>query len=119
MANKNKETLEKANAAILRGDNEGFLEFCTEDTEWNFVGDRTIQGKQAVREWMKTAYKNPPRFKVDNLIATDDFVVALGVIAVASEDGTEVWHKYCDVWRFREGKMAELKAFVIKPSAKE
>jgi ketosteroid isomerase-like protein len=29
------------------------------------------------------------------------------------EDGKMVDYSYCDVWRFRDGKMAELKAFVI------
>ncbi|SKA98523.1 hypothetical protein SAMN02745166_02781 [Prosthecobacter debontii] len=31
--------LTKANAAIAQGDNEWFLSFCTEDTEWTYVGD--------------------------------------------------------------------------------
>ena len=115
MNDTNKAILEKANAAIIKGDHEGFLSFCTEDTEWNFVGDKTLRGKQAVREWMAIDYKEPPKFKVANLLAEDDFVIALGDIAVKDAKGQEVWHKYCDVWRFRDGKMAGLEAFVIKP----
>jgi ketosteroid isomerase-like protein len=116
MVDTNKAILEKANDAILKGDNEGFLSFCTDDTKWNFVGDKTLRGKQAVREWMEIDYKEPPRFKVANLIGGDDFVIALGDIVAKDEKGEEVWHKYCDVWRFREGKMTGLKAFVIKPA---
>ena len=56
----NKLILEQANAAIAAGDFEGFLSFCTEDTTWTFVGDRTLAGKAAVREWMAAAYKEPP-----------------------------------------------------------
>jgi uncharacterized protein len=115
MGGNNKAILEKANAAIAAGDNEGFLSFCAEDTVWNFVGDRILQGKQAVREWMETAYTEPPKFIVENLIAEGDFVAALGKISVKGEDGAESLHLYCDVWRFRNGKMSELKAFVIKP----
>jgi uncharacterized protein (TIGR02246 family) len=110
----NKAILEKANAAISQGDNEGFLAFCTDDTEWTFVGDKTLRGKEAVRQWMATAYIEPPKFMVTNLIAEGDFVTALGSITMKDEDGNEAHYSYCDVWRFRDGKMVELKAFVIK-----
>jgi uncharacterized protein len=68
MADNNKEILQKANALITEGDHEGFLAFCTEDTLWTFVGDKTLQGKEAVRQWMATTYIEPPRFTVENLI---------------------------------------------------
>ena len=118
MVENNKEILEKANEAITKGDHEGFLSFCTEDTEWTFVGDKTLQGKEAVRQWMTTAYQEPPRFRVENLIAGGDFVTALGTIRLKDEDGKMADYAYCDVWRFRDGKMAQLKAFVIKTESK-
>ena len=118
MSEKNKATLMKGNAAIAAGDNEGFLVHCTEDTKWMFEGDQTLKGKMAVRRWMKTAYAEPPRFKVTQLIADSDFVVAMGEIVLKGEDGKDARHSYCDVWRFRRGKMAELRAFVVKVKAK-
>ena len=114
MPENNKAILEKANAAITQGDYEGFLSFCTDDTEWTFVGDKTLRGKEAVRQWMATAYTEPPKFMVANLIAEGDFVTALGNITMKDEDGKEIPYSYCDVWRFRNGKMVELMAFVIK-----
>jgi Ketosteroid isomerase-related protein len=110
----NKTILGKANAAITEGDNEGFLYFCTDDVEWTFIGDRTIRGKEAIRQYMATTYAEPPKFKVENLIAEGDFVTAIGKISLKNEDGRTVDYAYCDVWRFRDGKMAELKAFVIE-----
>lgn len=110
----NKAILEKANAAITQGDHEGFLAFCTDDTEWTFVGDKTLQGKEAVRQYMATAYAEPPKFMVENLIAEGEFVTALGKISMKDESGKMVDYSYCDVWLFRDGKMAELKAFVIE-----
>jgi ketosteroid isomerase-like protein len=109
----NKSILEKANAAIAQGDNEGFLSFCTDDTEWTYVGDKTIKGKDAVRRYLE-ASKEPPKFTVTDLIAEGDFVTALGDISTKNEDGKMVHQSYCDVWHFRDGKMAELRAFVIK-----
>ncbi|OUJ72732.1 nuclear transport factor 2 family protein [Hymenobacter crusticola] len=115
MQKENKMILEKANAAITAGDYEGFLAHCTDDTKWTFVGEQTLQGKEAVRKWMATAYKKPPQFLVERFIAEDDFVTALGTITLPDDSGNETEHLYCDVWRFHEGKMAELTAFVITP----
>jgi ketosteroid isomerase-like protein len=114
MSADNKAILEKANAAIINGNYEGFLFHCTEDTVWNFIGEQTLNGKEAVREYMAKNYKEPPQFKVAHLIAEGNYVTALGTITLKDEDGREADYSYCDVWRFSEGKMAELKAFVIK-----
>jgi uncharacterized protein len=121
MSQKNKATLEKGNAAITsgrhanaEGNNEGFLSLCADDTEWTFVGGKTLKGKEAVRQYMAATYIEPPKFTVVDLIAEGDFVTALGDITLKDEDGKAVHHSYCDVWRFRGDKIIELKAFVIK-----
>lgn len=112
MPEANKAVLVAANAAVARGDHEGFLAACTDDTVWEFVGERTLTGKEAVRRWMATAYARPPEFAVERLIAEGDFVVALGTVRVVA-GGKATPSVDCDVWRFRDGKMAELRAFVI------
>ena len=112
MSEQNKATLEQANSAIREGDHEGFLSHCQEDLVWTTVGQDTLKGKAAVREWMRQNYVDPPRFTVAELIAEGDLVAALGTIQVEI-DGVGVTHSYCDVWRFRHGKMAELRAFVV------
>lgn len=114
MSNAHKEILEKANAAISRMDFEGFLAFCTEDTEWIFEGDRTLRGKNAVREWMHETYNEPPSFKVDRMIAEGDSLAAIGEITLKDKAGKATRNAYCDVWRFREGKLAQLRAFVVE-----
>ncbi|MEQ7801863.1 nuclear transport factor 2 family protein [Pedobacter sp. ASV1-7] len=113
MTENNKQILEQANAAITKGDYEGFLSFCTADTRWTFVGEQTLQGKQAVREYMAKVYVEPPKFRVERLIAEDDFVTALGQISLKDEEGKMVDYAYCDVWQFLDGKLHKLKAFVI------
>jgi uncharacterized protein len=118
MSEKNKAILEEGNAAIAEGNNEGFLSFCAEDTEWTFVGDKILRGKEAVRQYMAATYIEPPKFTVTNLIAEGDFVTVLGDITLKDEDGEAVHHSYCDVWRFRSDKIVELRAFVIKTEVK-
>ena len=114
MSEKNKAILKQANAAVAKGDFEGFLVHCTEDVEWIFVGEQTLKGKEAVRQYMKETYIEPPRFVVDHLIAEGDFVTVLGDITLKDESGKDVELAYCDVWRLRDGKLAELKAFVVE-----
>lgn len=110
----NKEVLQKANAAIAEGNKEGFLAYCTDDTEWDFIGDKILRGKEAVRQWMAKEYITPPDFTVHHLVAEGDYVTAVGTITSKDEEGNIVHYAYCDVWRFRKGKLAGLKAFVIK-----
>lgn len=110
----NKSILIKANSAITNGNNEEFLKFCTDDVVWNFVGDRILTGKESIRQYMNETYIVPPKFVVEILIAEDDFVTALGKISLTGKDGKAVNYSYCDVWCFKNGKMAELKAFVIE-----
>ena len=119
MSEKNKVILEKGNAAIAEGNNEGMLSFCADDTEWMFIGDKTLKGKEAVRQYMATTYIEPPKFTVDNLIAEGEFLTVLGDITLKDEDGKAVHHSYCDVWRFRGDKIVELRAFVIRTDAKD
>uniref|UniRef100_UPI003D7F65A0 nuclear transport factor 2 family protein n=1 Tax=Pedobacter sp. TaxID=1411316 RepID=UPI003D7F65A0 len=73
-----------------------------------------LNGKEAVRQYMAKAYEEPPHFMVENLIAEGDFLTALGKISMKDEHGKMIDYDYCDVWQFHDGKMAKLKAFVVK-----
>lgn len=104
----------RQSAASRAGDAEWFLNHCTEDTEWTFVGDRVLKGKAEVREWMKEAYNIPPDFTVHRMLVDGDFLTAIGEIATRGKDGTVVVNAYCHIWRFRDGLLARLHAFVIE-----
>ena len=41
----NKQLLLAANKQISQGNYDGFLDYCTPDTRWEFIGDQTLQGK--------------------------------------------------------------------------
>ncbi|MBA3321221.1 MAG: nuclear transport factor 2 family protein [Pyrinomonadaceae bacterium] len=118
MSEKNKEIIEKVNAAFAEGNTEGFLSFCAEDVQWTMVGDKTVKGKDAIRQWMASMDSEPPKFTVNNVIAEGDFVTAHGDVTMKGKDGKTVPYAYCDIYRFRDGKIVELSAFVIKTEAK-
>jgi uncharacterized protein len=119
MAVNNKAIVAKVNAAFAAGSTEGFLAFCAEDVAWTMVGDTTVQGKDAIRQWMASmGSMEPPRFTVHNVIAEGDFVTAYGDMIMQDKDGAVVPYAYCDIYHFRGEKIVELRAFVIPTEAK-
>ncbi|WP_114791368.1 nuclear transport factor 2 family protein [Niabella yanshanensis] len=109
----NKEILLKANEQISKGNYDGFLNYCTEDTRWEFIGEQTLNGKVEIKAYMKAAYLKPPKVAVDQLITEGDFLVAQGTIELLDADGTWKGYDYCDVWQIFDGKLASLKAYVV------
>ncbi|MGJ7530861.1 nuclear transport factor 2 family protein [Variovorax sp. GB1P17] len=63
---------------------------------------------------MATAYEEPPKFEVHRMISEGDFVVAIGEIKLKDDEGKLTRYAYCDVWRFRDAKMAALQAFATE-----
>jgi ketosteroid isomerase-like protein len=116
MAADRKDVIERVNAAFTRNDIEGVLSFCTDDFNWTMVGGEAVQGKDAIRRWMASGPPEPPNFTVDTVVAEGDFVTVVGDMTM-KENGAVVPYAYCDVWRFRGDKVAELRAFVIKTAA--
>lgn len=110
-----KQILEQANALITAGDYEGFMDYCTPDSHWEFVGETVLEGKTQILQYLQDAYLEPPKLTVEHLVEEADLLTAVGTISMTTKDGSLQTYDYCDVWRFRDGKMAELKAFVIKP----
>jgi ketosteroid isomerase-like protein len=118
MSERNKEIIAKVNAAFAEGSTEGFLAFCAEGVEWTIVGDKPVRGKDAIRKRMGSMdLSEPPKFTIDNVIAERDFVVAHGEMSMKEQGGKAVPYSYCDIYRFRDDKIVELRSFVIKTEA--
>lgn len=111
---KNITILHTANEFIAKGDYESFLAYCTAETKWVFIGERILHGKEEVRAYLKEFYQEPPVFDVEKSIEEGDFVMVTGEIRLRNKDGKYDHFDYCDIWRFEDGKMADLKAFVIE-----
>jgi uncharacterized protein len=121
VASTHKRIVEEANDAFASNDMEGFLELCTDDLEWTMVGESTVKGKKAIREWMKSMDPGTPVIKVDQIIGDGDYVFCCGSLKMKDKDGREAPFDYCDVYRFQGDRIAALKAFLIKtdkPAAK-
>ena len=114
MSVKNKAVVEQVNAGFARGDIDAVLRHCTDDFVWTMVGDRTVKGKPAIREWMGSMPSEAPAFSVDAVVGDGDFVTAFGEMRMKDKDGSLAGYAYCDVYRFTGDRIAELRAFVIK-----
>ena len=117
MSATNKEIVEKVNVSFAQGGIEEFLSHCAEDVVWTMVGHKTTKGKNAIREWMASMDIETPKFTVDNIIAEGDFVTAYGDMTMKEKDGKIVPYAYCDIYRFRDGKIAEVNSCVLKTEA--
>lgn len=111
---KNTAILVTANQHVRKGEYEAYLSYLTEDTKWVFVGERTLLGKEAVKQYIQEFYLAPPVFDMEQAIEEGDFVTATGSIALKNGNGEYDHYAYCDIWRFSNGRIAELKAFVIE-----
>lgn len=117
-----KTVLLTANKAITEGKYSDFLLYCTDNIKWDFVADRTLQGKSAILQYMKDTYLEPPIFNIETLHVSGVFLTVTGEISLKNKNGGYDEYYYCDNWEFEDGKMANLKAYVIKkemPSSME
>lgn len=115
MAENYKEIIEKINKSFEEGDTEGFLSECTDDFAWVMVGEESHKGKESIRSWMSQMKgMEPPKISSTNVIADGENVAAHGEMTMKNESGETVNYEYCDVYRFEDGKVAELRSYVIK-----
>lgn len=114
MSERNKETVKQVDAAFSENNLEGFLEHCAEEIVWTIPGDRVVEGKDKIRQFM-TEMKGmePPKIRNKNTIAEGGLVAANGKMTM-KEDGKDVQYSYCDVYRFDDGKIVELNSYVVK-----
>lgn len=122
MSEKNKEIVNRANELVADGNIEEFLSLCAENIEWTLLADTpsTMQGLDAIRKFMastSTEGSAPPKFTVKSVIAEAESVVANGEMTMTSKDGREVPYAFCDIYRFQDGKIAELLTFISKTQA--
>ena len=54
MSDRLKEIVEQVNATFAENNMEKFLSFCADDIQWTMVGHKSVKGKDAIRQWMKS-----------------------------------------------------------------
>lgn len=118
MSEKNKQTIEEVNAAFSQNNIEGFLELCAEDVKWTMIGEKVVEGKDGIREFVSSmGDMEPPKINNKQMIAEADSVAAFGEMTM-KEKGEIVPYAYCDVYQFQDDKIVELSSYVVKTEVK-
>ena len=122
MSDKNREIVKQANVLLMDGKNEEFILMCAEDIEWTLLADSptTMKGRDAMRTFMATttpAGADAPKFTVKNMLAEGEVVISNGEMSMKGKEGETVPYAYCDIYRFHDGKIAELLTFINKTQA--
>jgi uncharacterized protein len=119
MSDTNKEIVKKLNTAVRANNLEDFLSFYTDDAQWTKVGDKSAQGKEALRQLILDLGDAPPPMTTtfDAMIAEGDTVAAYGNLTIEVQPGKTITQSFCDIYRFQGDKIYEFMSFVITPEA--
>ena len=115
-AAENKETVRRIYEAMERGDRSVFAASVHPDYEWRLAGhaswSRRFAGQETVRRELVrplfALFATEYRARAVNLVSEGDHVVAEVRGEVATKRGERYDNEYCFVFRFRDGKIAEL-----------
>jgi len=115
MPNTNTEIVKKVNAAFADNKPEVFLDVCADNANWQMVGEKSYKGKAAIQEFMNSMKEmEPPKFTVDNTFGDGDFVTSYGDMTMKDKSGKATPYSFCDIYQFRDGKIIDLRSFVVK-----
>ena len=116
MAADRKAVIEHINDAFAENNLEKVLSFCTNDFIWTMVGDTSVKGKDAIRQWMASMDVEPPQeLRIQQVLAEGDTVITRGdMMMKGRKEPAAHSYAFCDVYRFKGDKVAELTAFVIR-----
>ena len=113
-----KSIIKEVNQAFEENDPEAFLAHCTDDLEWSMVGQTTAKGKDSVRQWMESMETDAaPTIKSDATIVEGEYATSFGNMSMEVEGGKAASFDYCDIYRFRGDKIAQMRSFVLPNEA--
>jgi ketosteroid isomerase-like protein len=101
----------KANNALMEGNYNEFISYCTEDIKWENIGKGTFNGKAELLGYISSAYDGLT-FITENYIREKDIVVEIGQIIFGKNRGSKK-SSYCDIWNFKDGMISKVTSFVI------
>jgi hypothetical protein len=81
------------------------------------AGDQPKQGKESIRQWIKSmGDMGPPKLNTTGIISDGDTAACYGDMTMP-EKGKENFYSFCDIYRFSGDKIVELRSFAVKEKA--
>lgn len=116
---KNKEIVRQVMKAFIGHDVEKALSYMTEDIKMGWPGFFDLKpGKDAIREF----YQNVPQMissKTGEFIEEGNTVVGTGMVTAKHEDGSLKNSFFADVYTLEDGKVKEIKSYMVFEQPKE
>ena len=115
MSQENKQLIEKLNEIWMSNDIEELFSYYADDVVWTIAGETTLNGIQAIRDFMAQGGDHvPPQLTVDKIVAEGDSVICYGDMTMGGTPDCDGTYSYCDVYTIKSEKVAELRSFVVK-----
>jgi len=115
MTTKNKEVIQKVNEGFVTGDTEAILSYLANDVRWDINGVLAAVGKEAFRKEVKNeAFEGTPTITVTKMIAEGDHVAAEGEAQCKKKDGGMFDAWFFDIYRLEDGKIKEMRSYVVE-----
>lgn len=108
--------LTKFNQAWADNDIDTIVDGVTDDIHFRMATDASgIRGKDEFKVWLKDMLISDVEMELftDRMIISGNDAVLSGRIEMREQDGTEKQFTFCDLYTLRDGKVAELVAYVM------
>ena len=119
MSNPNVELVRKIFEEMLAANFQLYLESVTDDLSYTAIGSTAVSGTVRGREEnfarytrMLAALEGPIKLTPDNIFGEGEFVALQGHGQARTKTGQAYNNTYCLVFRFREGKIADVTEYL-------
>lgn len=110
----NKEIIRKVNEGFQEGNTEKILSYVADDVTWEMPGGFSLKGKEAFgKEAGNDIMASPPVITVKNEISEGDKIAVEGYVTCEHKDGTFFRGSFFDFYRLEDGKIKEMRSYVI------
>ena len=115
----NKEIIRKVNKAFTEDDAETILSYLADDVTWIMPGTFSHSGKDAFRKEINNeTFAGPPAITVRTEIEEGDHVSVDGEVKCTKINGDVFDAFFADFYRFENGKIKEMRSYVIEKNKK-
>jgi ketosteroid isomerase-like protein len=111
----NKQTVETYLDGFRKNDHAQILSCLTDDIEWTVFGAYRLTGKEAYDDAIESpGFIAPPQLEVVRMVEEGDVVMAELTGSVKRDTGDVMRMSMAEVFRMRDGKICERRAWVIE-----
>jgi uncharacterized protein len=111
----NKDVVRRYIEGFEKSDHDQILDCLTDDIRWTVFGAFRLEGKEAYdAEIENPAFTGSPIITITRMVEEDDVVMAEMILEARRASGETMRAAMGEVFVFRDGKIAERRAYVVE-----